>query len=218
MHCYQCVHFFQCEKSLHHWSYVLNSSLAQSWNRITVKIWCQYLQYLQSFLEIFISHLAAAVPLLEIDKISLVCQLSSYYSYDPVPDPHVGFCSVGSPHAGHILEWAIWQQIVCYYPCQWHHIDQFSICTLTLVCAFAASTFCQCCARPSARCSRPLNTVNWQHFDCSQFNGSLSALSVALISFTLCLRLENTRNWAEWLEKSIFSQFLLGLPPPWFQA
>ena len=36
--------------------------------------WSQYLQYLQSYLEIFISHLAAAVSLFEINNISLVCQ------------------------------------------------------------------------------------------------------------------------------------------------
>ena len=31
---------------------------------VSVKIWSQYLQYLQSYLENFIRHLAAAVPLL----------------------------------------------------------------------------------------------------------------------------------------------------------
>ena len=37
------------------------------------EIWSQYLQYLQSYLQIFIYHLVAAVPLLETDNISLVC-------------------------------------------------------------------------------------------------------------------------------------------------
>ena len=40
----------------------------------TVKFWSQYLQYLQSYLKIFISHLASAVPLLETNNISLVCR------------------------------------------------------------------------------------------------------------------------------------------------
>ena len=39
-----------------------------------VKFWSQYLQYLQSYLEIFICFLAAAVPLLETDNMSLVCR------------------------------------------------------------------------------------------------------------------------------------------------
>ena len=34
----------------------------------------QYLQYLQSYREIFIRHLAAAVPLLQIDNLSPVCR------------------------------------------------------------------------------------------------------------------------------------------------
>ena len=42
--------------------------------RVTVNIWSQYLQYLQSYLEIFICHFAAAVPLLETDNISPVCR------------------------------------------------------------------------------------------------------------------------------------------------
>ena len=62
----------RCEKPLHHWSNALKSSFAKNWNRVTVKFWSQYLQYLQSYLEIFIHHLAAAVPLLEIDYISPV--------------------------------------------------------------------------------------------------------------------------------------------------
>ena len=42
--------------------------------RVTVKFWSQCLQYLQRYLEFFSSHLAAAVPLLETDNISQVCQ------------------------------------------------------------------------------------------------------------------------------------------------
>ena len=64
----------QCDKSMQFWSDPLKSSFAYCWNRVTVKIWSQYLQYLQSYLEIFISHLAAAVPLLETDNISPVCR------------------------------------------------------------------------------------------------------------------------------------------------
>ena len=64
----------QCDKSMQFWSNPLKSSLAYCWNRVTVKIWSQYLQYLQSYLEIFISHFAAAVPLLETDNISPVCR------------------------------------------------------------------------------------------------------------------------------------------------
>ena len=38
-----------------------------------MKFWSLYLQYLQRHFEIVISHLAAAVPLMETDDISLVC-------------------------------------------------------------------------------------------------------------------------------------------------
>ena len=68
----------QFAKPLHHWSVrsdALNSSFAMfaySRNRVTVKFWRQYLQNLQSYLEIFIIHLAAAVTLLQTDSISSV--------------------------------------------------------------------------------------------------------------------------------------------------
>ena len=55
----------------------LNSSFAMfvySWNRVTVKFWRQYLQNLQSYLEIFIIHLAAAVTLLQTDSTTSVCR------------------------------------------------------------------------------------------------------------------------------------------------
>ena len=64
----------QCEKPLHHQSDALTSCFALSGNRVTVKIWSQYLQYLQIYLEIFICHLSAAMTLLEIDSISPVCR------------------------------------------------------------------------------------------------------------------------------------------------
>ena len=69
-----CMAILYCEKPLHHWSYALKSSFTKSWNRITVKFWSQCLQYLQNNLEIFMHHLAFAVPLLETDNISPICQ------------------------------------------------------------------------------------------------------------------------------------------------
>ena len=39
-----------------------------------MKFWSQYLQYLQSYLEMFIRHIAAAAPLLKSDNTSQVCQ------------------------------------------------------------------------------------------------------------------------------------------------
>ena len=39
-----------------------------------MNFWSQYLQYLQSYVEIFISHLAAVETLVETNNISLVCQ------------------------------------------------------------------------------------------------------------------------------------------------
>ena len=67
----------QGEKPLH-WSHALKSSFALGWNRIAVKLWTQYLQ---SYLENSISHLAAAVSLQQLsckpsetDNISTVCQ------------------------------------------------------------------------------------------------------------------------------------------------
>ena len=59
---------------LHHWSDALTSSFTLSENGV-VKIWGQYLQYLQSYLEMFIrhyGHLVAAMPLLETDNTSPV--------------------------------------------------------------------------------------------------------------------------------------------------
>ena len=64
----------QCENPLHHWNYTLKSSFTKSWIRVTMKFWSSYQQYLQSCLEIFIHHLAAAVPFLETDNISPVCR------------------------------------------------------------------------------------------------------------------------------------------------
>ena len=66
------------EKPLHHWSNALKSSFAKNWNRVAVKFWSQHLQYLQSHLEIFIHHSAAAVPLLETYNISPVWPVCRY--------------------------------------------------------------------------------------------------------------------------------------------
>ena len=41
---------------------------------VTVKFWSQYLQYLERYLEIFVRHLASAVPLLETDNILPICR------------------------------------------------------------------------------------------------------------------------------------------------
>ena len=69
------------------------------------------------------------------------------------PPPHVEFCSVGSPRAGHVFEWAITQPIVCGGP--WHHIDLLCICGSYFgALVFAAAT---CCARPRACSSRSVN-------------------------------------------------------------
>ena len=59
---------------LQQWFCSVTSPCIFEWNRVTVKIWSQYLQYLQSYLEIFIRHFAAARPLLETDNISPVCR------------------------------------------------------------------------------------------------------------------------------------------------
>ena len=61
------------EKPMHNWSDALKLSFAKNWNRVTVNIWSQYLQYLQSCLGICIRHLVDAVPLLETENISPVC-------------------------------------------------------------------------------------------------------------------------------------------------
>ena len=64
----------QCEKPLHHCSDAFESSFSLGWNRVTVKSFSQYLQYLRSYLEIFTPHLAAAVLLLKTDNTSPVCR------------------------------------------------------------------------------------------------------------------------------------------------
>ena len=46
--------------------------ILQLW--VTVKFWSQYLQYLKSYLEIFIRHLAAVVYLLKTDNTSPICR------------------------------------------------------------------------------------------------------------------------------------------------
>ena len=61
---------FQYEKPIHYWS-------DASFNRVTVKIWSGYLQYLQNYLETLIHHLAsavAAVSVLEADNKSPDCR------------------------------------------------------------------------------------------------------------------------------------------------
>ena len=70
------------------------------------------------------------------------------------PPPRVDFCSVGSPRACRVFEWAIAQPIVRDDP--WHHIDQLCIRALTSARAFAAAT---CRARPRARRRRSLNIL-----------------------------------------------------------
>ena len=55
-----------CITEAMHWSHPLH--------RAETELVTQYLQYLQSYLELFICHLTAAVPLLKIDNISPVCR------------------------------------------------------------------------------------------------------------------------------------------------
>ena len=88
------------------------------------------------------------------------------------PPPSVEVCSVGSPRAGRVFEWAITQPIVRDDP--WHHIVQLCIRARTSARTFAAAT---CCARPRALPQVP------QHFDGARANGSLIAPQDALISF-----------------------------------
>ena len=70
------------------------------------------------------------------------------------PPPSVEFCSVGSPRACRVFEWAITQPIVRDDP--WHHIDLLCIRALTSARAFAAAT---CRAGPRARPHRSLNIL-----------------------------------------------------------
>ena len=67
------------------------------------------------------------------------------------PPPHVDFCSVGSPRAGRVFEWAVAQPIARDDP--WHYIDLLCILALTSARAFAAAT---CRAGPRA----PLHVLN----------------------------------------------------------
>ena len=70
------------------------------------------------------------------------------------PPPRVDFCSIGSPRACRVFEWAIAQPIVRDDP--WHHIDQLCIRALTSARAFAAAT---CRAGPRARRRRTPNIL-----------------------------------------------------------
>ena len=62
-----CIVSSPCITEVVHWS--LPSHWAET---VTAKNWSQFLQYLQSYLQIFIIHFTAAVPLLQNDNVSLI--------------------------------------------------------------------------------------------------------------------------------------------------
>ena len=64
----------QCWQPLHYWSDTLKSAFAHSRKIAVLKIWCQCLLFVQSYLENFLCHQAAAVPVLPTDNLSPVCR------------------------------------------------------------------------------------------------------------------------------------------------
>ena len=94
----------QCDQPMHFWSHPLKSS---SWNRVTVKFWCQYLQYWRRYLEIFIRHFAAVVSLLETDNISPVYRYIIRYAlfWWLVPEK-IAFCLQRSETKYRYFIWA----------------------------------------------------------------------------------------------------------------
>ena len=68
-----------CVTEAMNWSYPSHSAETKLLWNFGVSTW-YYLQYLQSYLEIFFCHSAAAVPLLESENISHVCQYISRYA------------------------------------------------------------------------------------------------------------------------------------------
>ena len=59
---------------LHCWSNTLKSALTHSRKIAILKIWSQCLLFVQSYLENFLCHQAAAVPVLPTDNLSPVCR------------------------------------------------------------------------------------------------------------------------------------------------
>ena len=59
---------------LHCWSHTLKSAFARSRKIAILKVWNQCLLFVQSYLENFLCHQAAAVPVLPTDNLSPVCR------------------------------------------------------------------------------------------------------------------------------------------------
>ena len=185
-----------------------------------------FLQYLQSYLEIFICHLIAAMYHhfvdISTDNISPVCRyvveiwpvfiknhvllarskikersfIWAKNNGDFFP-PSVEFWLVCPPRAGCVFKWAITQPVVCDDP--WHLIDLLCIHALTLAHAFAADPYC---VRPRAR-SRERELMDLSMRSCSY--------SLDIVWHWL----EIARIQAKSLEKSRFSQILLGWSQRW---
>ena len=77
-----------------------------------------------------------------------------------ISPPHVQLVELGSPHAGHVVEWAITKPIVSDDP--WHHIDQLYV--RALACSHGARATARSPPPHAAQDRRaPLKVP--QHFD-----------------------------------------------------
>ena len=114
--------------------------------------------------------------------------------------PHVEFCSVGSPLAGSIFEWAITQSIVRYD--LWHHIDQLCIHAL----ASARASLPPHAARSVRETAHAQPQVQ-QHF-----YGPAAREPMGLSS---CSRLLLLACQPHCSRSRVFSQIFLGLSPRW---
>ena len=128
------------------WSNTLKSAFSHSRIIIILKIWCQCLLFVQSYLENFLCHQAAAVPVLPTDNLSPVCR------YITEIWPVLMACT----WKNRVLLAAFWVKISIFHLGHWHQNDQLWIRALTSARAFAAAT---CRARPRARRRRSLNIL-----------------------------------------------------------
>ena len=149
----------QCEKPLHHWSYALMPSFAK--NRLTMKFWGLYLQYLQKLSWNFHLSLSGCSDIAGNQQ--YITGLSIYYR-DVT-------CSDGLKVEPKKIDYWLqrsgqWDKILTFHLGQTEHssarvdgphIDQLCICALTLARAFTAPT---CFARQCARRYRSRQSPN----------------------------------------------------------
>ena len=119
------------------------------------------------------------------------------------PPPRVDFCSVGSPRAGRVFEWAFTQPIERDDP--WPHVDQLCVYALTSARAFVAATWR---AGPRARRRRSLSILT------AREPMGLSSRRKLILLASHRMALTRGRKLPSWIarEIEIFSNFAWSVP------